>query len=65
MVAEKREAIKKDSKEGEKGDLLSIMIKDTLFEKDDEQIINESMTFFFAGTISQATTTANAICYIL
>jgi cytochrome P450 len=65
MVAEKREAIKKDPKEGEKGDLLSIMLKDSLFENNDEQIINESMTFFFAGTISQATTTSNAICYIL
>jgi cytochrome P450 len=52
MIAEKREAIKKDPKEGLKGDMLSIMINDPLFEKDDEQIINESMTFFFAGTIS-------------
>ncbi len=52
MVAEKREAIKKDPREGEKGDLLSIMIKDPLFELDNEQIIDESMTFFFAGTIT-------------
>lgn len=41
MIAEKREAIKKDPKEGEKGDLLSIMLKDPLFEENDEQIINE------------------------
>ena len=52
MIAEKREAIKKDPKEGLKGDMLSIMINDPLFEKDNEQIVNESMTFFFAGTIS-------------
>jgi cytochrome P450 len=65
MIAEKREAIKKDPKEGEKGDLLSIMLKDPLFEENDEQIINESLTFFFAGTISQSATTTNALCYIL
>ena len=52
MIADKRELVKKDPKEGEKGDLLSIMIKDPIFENNDEQIINESMTFFFAGTLT-------------
>ena len=52
IVADKREAIKKDPKEGEQGDMLSIMLRDPLFENNDDRIINESMTFFFAGTIS-------------
>ena len=57
--------MKKDPKEAEKVDLLTIMLKDPLFENNDEQIINESMTFFFAGTLTQATSTANIICYQL
>ena len=65
MIRDKRELVKKDPKEGEKGDLLSIMIKDPIFEYNDEQIINESMTFFFAGTLTQATTTSNILCYML
>ena len=32
--------------------MLSIMLRDPLYENDDDQIVNESMTFFFAGTIS-------------
>lgn len=31
----------------------------------DEQIINESITFFLAGTLTQATTVANALCYMI
>jgi cytochrome P450 len=52
IVTAKREAIKNDPKEGEQGDLLSIMLRDPLFENNDDRIINESMTFFFAGTIT-------------
>ena len=45
--------------------MLSIMLIDPLYENNDEYIINESLTFYFAGTITQASTTTNAICYIL
>ena len=33
--------------------------------ENDEQIINESITFFLAGTLTQATTVANALCYMI
>jgi hypothetical protein len=36
MITAKREALKKDSNEGDQGDLLSIMLKDSLFENNDE-----------------------------
>ncbi len=53
MIAAKREMIKKDPKAGEKeGDLISIMLRDPLFENNDEMIVSESLTFFFAGTFT-------------
>jgi len=32
------------------GDLLSILLEDDFFKNDDEIIINESLTFFLAGS---------------
>jgi hypothetical protein len=52
MITERREAMKKDISICSKGDLLSIMLQDPLFADDDEQIINESITFFLAGTLT-------------
>jgi hypothetical protein len=44
---------------------LSIMLKDPIFENDDEQIINESLTFILAGTLTQAITLSNTIAYVI
>ncbi len=53
MIAAKREINKKDPKAGEKeGNLLSIMLRDPLFDNNDEMILNESLTFFFGGTVT-------------
>ena len=41
------------------------MLKDPLFENNDEQIVNESLTFFLAGTLTQANTISNAISYLI
>ncbi len=65
MILKRRAAIKNDPKEGDKGDLVSIMLKDPLFENNDEQIVNESLTFFFAGTLTQANTISNVISYLI
>ena len=65
MIKERRQAMKADPSLGTKGDLLSIMLQDPLFSENDEQIINESITFFLAGTLTQATTVANALCYMI
>jgi hypothetical protein len=35
-----------------KSDLLSIMMQDPLFKDNDESIINESISFFIAGTLT-------------
>ena len=35
-----------------KSDLLSIMLNDPLFENNDDIILNESLTFFLAGSLT-------------
>jgi cytochrome P450 len=45
-----------------RSDLLSIMLNDPLFENNDEIILNESLTFFLAGSLTQATALSNTIC---
>jgi len=65
MITERRQSMKSDASLATKGDLLSIMLQDPLFMENDEQIINESITFFLAGTLTQATTVANALCYMI
>jgi cytochrome P450 len=52
MIKERRQAMKADPSLSTKGDLLSIMLQDPLFSENDEQIINESITFFLAGTLT-------------
>ena len=41
------------------------MMTDQLFEGNDDMIIDECLTFFLAGSSTNAVTTANAICYLL
>jgi hypothetical protein len=41
------------------------MLKDPIFENEDEQIINESLTFFLAATLTQAVTLSNTIAYMI
>jgi cytochrome P450 len=52
MVTQRREIIKRDPSKADSVDLLSIMLNDSLFENDDDKIIDEALTFFFAGTIT-------------
>ena len=65
MIVERREVLKNDPSQNSRGDLLTIMLNDSLFQNSDDQIINESVTFFLAGTLTQATTIANALCYLI
>lgn len=65
MIEDRRQAIKQDPKMKDKGDLLSIMLQDPIFENNDDQIVNESLTFFLASTLTQATTIANTVTYMI
>jgi cytochrome P450 len=46
-------------------DLLSIMLNDPLFQNNDEIILNESLTFFLAGSLTQASLLSNTLCYFI
>ena len=41
------------------------MLRDPLFNQDENQILNESLTFFFAGTLTQATLLSNTLSYMI
>ncbi|TNV80052.1 hypothetical protein FGO68_gene9962 [Halteria grandinella] len=45
-------------------DLLSILLNDPNFENDDS-IVDECLTFFLAGSMTTASTTANTVCYLI
>jgi cytochrome P450 len=49
----------------DKTDLLSIMLEDPMFKNDDEMIMNESLTFFLAGSLTQASVLSNTISYFI
>lgn len=50
VIRQKQELIKQNPSELEKGDLLSILLSDDLFKDNDKRLIDESLTFFSAGT---------------
>jgi hypothetical protein len=50
LIDRRKEAMKKDKSLAEKGDFLTILLCDDLFKDDKKRIIDETLTFFFAGT---------------
>jgi len=44
---------------------LSIMLQDPLFFDDDELIINEALTFFLGGTVTQSIVLSNTIIFMI
>ena len=48
-----------------RSDLLSIMLNDPLFENNDEIILNESLSFFLAGSLAQASALSNTLSYFI
>lgn len=49
----------------DKGDLLSILLSDDLFKNDTSAIIDECLTFFFAGSQTSSIALQNMIYYLL
>jgi cytochrome P450 len=41
------------------------MLGDPMFKNDDEMIMNESLTFFLAGSLTQASVLSNTISYFI
>ena len=50
IVTRRREAIQKDPSLKEAGDFLTILLTEEFFMNDNERIIDECLTFFFAGS---------------
>lgn len=65
MIKERRNAYANGKLLDSKADLLSIMLNDPLFQNDDEIILNESLTFFLAGSLTQASLLSNTLCYLI
>jgi cytochrome P450 len=65
IIQERRNAYNKGKKLDSKADLLSIMLCDPLFQNDDEIILNESLTFFVAGSLTQASLLSNTLCFLI
>jgi cytochrome P450 len=45
----------------DKGDLLTILLNDEIFQSNDEIIIDECLTFFFAGSQTTSIAIANMV----
>jgi len=64
VVADRRQ----DMKEGrhlDEGDFLSILLCDELFKEDDVMIIDEILTFFFAGSQTSSVVTQNLLMHLM
>ena len=64
LVRERRKA-NKERPEENKDDLISILLSDELFCNDDEMIVDECLTFFFAGTQTSSMATSNLVLNLL
>ena len=49
--------IEKDPEEGKAGDFLTILLVEEHFKNRDERVIDEVLTFFFAGSMTSAVAT--------
>lgn len=62
ITEKKRRVIEDESAELQKGDLMTILISDEVFENDVEMIVDECLTFFMAGTQTTSSLVAHTIC---
>ena len=66
MITKRRELIKNDPEAAnKKGDLLSILLTDELFSLDNEMIVDECLTFFFAGSQTSSVTIQNLFMHLI
>ena len=65
IVTRRRQEIAKDPSLKEAGDFLTILLTEDFFMNDNERIIDECFTFFFAGSQTSAVTTQNLIIALM
>ena len=65
IVDRRRQTIKKDPSLKEAGDFLTILLTEPLYMNDNKRIIDECMTFFFAGSETSAITSQNLMIALM
>ena len=66
IVEKRREELAKDpSLKADKGDFLTILLTEPHFKDNIGRIIDECLTFFFAGSQTSAAATQNLICSLM
>ena len=65
IVETRRKLIKKNSSQSSSGDLLGILLEDSIFNGDDEMIIDECLTFFFAGSQTSSVAIQNLLLMLI
>ena len=66
IVEKRRAELASDpSLKAKKGDFLTILLTEPHFKDNDSRIIDECLTFFFAGSQTSAATTQNLICSLV
>jgi cytochrome P450 len=61
IITRRREAIERDPSLKDRGDFLTILLMDEMTKDDDELILDECLTFFFAGTQTSRISNSNLI----
>ena len=65
IVDRKRQAIAKDPSLKEAGDFLTLLLTEKFFMNDKARIVDECLTFFFAGSQTSAITTQNLMVALM
>jgi len=64
VVNDRRQEMK-EGRRLDEGDFLSILLSDELFKEDNEMIVDEILTFFFAGSQTSSVVTQNLLMHLM
>ena len=66
IVERKRTALRnKDEQQVNDGDFLSLLLTDDLFKNDNKRILDETLTFYFAGSLTSSIASQNLLIALI